>query len=75
MSDLIYLPVEDRAPLALASLVETLANQEPTAGNLNAAAQKAAENWAVEGESVEEIAAALTVSFLLAFVTRMAEDD
>lgn len=74
MSDLIYLPVEDRAPLALTSLIETLADQEPTMGNLNAAAQKAAENWAVEGESVEEIAAALTVSFLLA-LARMAEDD
>ena len=74
MSDLIYLPAEDRAPLALASLIETLADQEPTMGNLNAAAHKAAENWAVEGESVEEIAAALTVSFLLA-LARMAEDD
>lgn len=74
MSNLIYLPVEDRAPLALESLIDSLADQEPTMGNLNAAALKAANDWTVEGENVEEVAAALTVAFLLA-LARIHDED
>ena len=63
--DTIALPVQDRALLAFSELLDRLAVVEPDIDVIYPTAFDVAGKWTVAGESQEDVAASLSVSFIM----------